>query len=119
MMLILSTVFKVYDSNIVYAAGSFEAGNIISDGKMAETGAMNEAQIRDFINQKNANCASSNSLCFRNYRENGLDAARIIYEASREQRINPQVILSTIQKEQGLVTSTRPAQYKRNNYVIF
>ncbi|OYW43555.1 hypothetical protein B7Z28_00790, partial [Candidatus Saccharibacteria bacterium 32-45-3] len=86
------------------ATANFIPGNIISDAKMSDINAMGEADIRAFINHYNRNCAASNPLCLRNYTEEGKDAARIIFEVSREQRINPQVILVTIEKENSLVT---------------
>lgn len=91
------------------ALGNFDRGNIISNSLMANHNSMSEAQIRSFINEYNARC--NGSLCLRNYSEGGKDAARIIYEAAQEQRINPQVLLATLQKEQGLVTHTNPAQW--------
>ena len=97
------------------ATANFIPGNIISDAKMSDMNAMGESDIRAFINHYNRNCAANNSLCLRNYTEEGKDAARIIFEASREQRINPQVILVTIQKEQGLVTHTSPQQWMYNS----
>ena len=108
-------ITQTLNSKDAEALSGFNPGNIIADSKMADTNAMNEDQIRSFINSRNANCANGNSMCFRNYREDGKDAARIIFEASREQRINPQVILVTIQKEQGLVTSTNPQQWMYNS----
>ena len=106
---------QLFNSKDAMALNGFSAGNIISDSKMSAVDTMNESQIRDFINQRNANCAANNSMCFRNYREENKDAARIIFEASREQKINPQVILVTIQKEQGLITSTNPQQWMYNS----
>lgn len=41
-----------------------------------------------------------------------ISAAQIIYNASQEYNINPQVILVTLQKEQGLVTDSWPWNYE-------
>lgn len=116
-LIVAAIAFGAYylNSQRVQALDGFQPGNIISDHVMGNRGAMSESEIRKFINIKNASCGSGNSLCLRNYREGGKDAARIIYEASQEQRINPQVILVTIQKEQGLVTTTNPQQWKYNS----
>lgn len=46
--------------------------------------------------------------CLKDYSENGLSAAQIIYNASQQYSINPQVLLVLLQKEQGLVTDTWP-----------
>jgi hypothetical protein len=48
---------------------------------------------------------------FGNYQEvvpGGISAAQIIYNAAQEYQINPEVILVTLQKEQGLVTDYWP-----------
>jgi hypothetical protein len=52
--------------------------------------------------------------CLRDYSENGKSAAQIIYDASQEFAINPQVLIVLLQKEQGLITDTWPlsTQYK-------
>ena len=68
-------------------------------------------------------------VCLENYVENpstgqnnlqnptasisgGESAAQIIYNAAQQYSINPQVILTTLQKEQGLVTDTWPWTYE-------
>ncbi|HET7302149.1 MAG TPA: NBR1-Ig-like domain-containing protein [Candidatus Saccharimonadales bacterium] len=44
----------------------------------------------------------------------GLSAAQIIYNAAQAYRINPQVILTTLQKEQGLITDDWPWENQYN-----
>lgn len=46
--------------------------------------------------------------CLRNYKENNLSAAQIIYNAAQKYSINPRVLLVLLQKEQSLVTDTWP-----------
>ena len=43
-----------------------------------------------------------------------VSAATIIYDASQAYKINPQVILSTMEKEQSLVTTPNPTQSQLN-----
>jgi len=109
----------------------FEAGRIIDDSVFANKDTMNIAQIQAFLNSKVPVCdtngtqpseygggtraqwaqakyGQSTFTCLRNYSENGKSSAQIIYEASQNYRINPQVIITLIQKEQGLVTDTWP-----------
>jgi hypothetical protein len=52
--------------------------------------------------------------CLRDYIENGINSAQIIYNTSQKYQINPQVLIVLLQKEQGLVTDTWPVniQYK-------
>ena len=46
--------------------------------------------------------------CLKNYSEGGKSAAQIVYDASKEFDINPQVLLVLLQKEQALITDTWP-----------
>lgn len=53
-------------------------------------------------------------VCLKNYKEDGKTAAQIIYNAAREFKINPQVLIVLLQKEQVLITDTWPlnVQYR-------
>jgi|GEM_PF-3213051 len=110
---LIGSILYKYDQT--GALHRFNPGNIIDDQKMSQVNSMSETQIRNFIKDKNKNCSNGNSLCFKNYKEGSKDAARLIYEAAQEQKINPQVILVTIQKEQGLITRIDPAQWMYNS----
>lgn len=52
--------------------------------------------------------------CLKEYKQGGVSAAKIIYQAGKDYKINPAVLLVLLQKEQGLVTDTWPlnTQYK-------
>jgi len=52
--------------------------------------------------------------CLKDYKENGLTSAQIIYNAAKKYSVNPQVLIVLLQKEQSLVTDTWPLniQYK-------
>lgn len=103
----------------------FDPGFIISDSVMNNAGSMSAGQIQAFFNDKGASCRpSAGNTCLKDYREStptrpadalcrggyaaGLDetAATIIAKVSAACGINPQVLIVTLQKEQGLVTST-------------
>lgn len=97
---------------------------------------MNTSQIQSFLNSKMPKCdtngdqpynssmnrreyaasrgVSTPFTCLKNYQEHGKSAAQIIYEASQDYRINPQVLIVLIQKEQGLITDDWPwpVQYR-------
>ncbi|GAB2510877.1 LGFP repeat-containing protein [Paramicrobacterium agarici] len=109
-------------------AATFDAGHIIDDEVFYDSTTMTESQIRSFINSKVPTC-SSGYTCLDEYRENTTgrsadsycksiaggkneDAARIIYKVSRACDINPQVILVTLQKEQGLLTHHWPSEWR-------
>ena len=103
-------------------ARQFQAGRIIDDAVFTNYNSMNAAQIQQFLNNKN-------SVCLKNFRgqslvdDNGdgvvadtttetygrhgtMTAAQLINAAAKIYRINPQVILVTLQKEQSLITGS-------------
>lgn len=109
----------------------FNAGNIIDDSVFTRKNSMSAAQIQSFLNSKVPNCDTNGTkaseygggtraqygaskgypkpyTCLRNFTQGGKTAARIIYDASQEFNINPQVLIVLLQKEQGLVTDTWP-----------
>jgi hypothetical protein len=106
---------------------SWNAGNIISDGLFWKSGYMTQQQIQDFLNQKGTNCKKNGSVeCIKNYKvnvptrkkdeycvnsiakETNVSAARAIALVSYACNINEQVILVSLQKEQGLILTTKP-----------
>ena len=126
------------------SAVGFNAGNIIDDTVFTNSSAMDANQIQNFLNNKVPDCdtygtqpseygggtradwAANQSLhpnipafyppftCLKDYSQNGLTAAQIIYNSAQVYDINPQTLLVVLQKEQGLVTDTWPGphQYK-------
>jgi hypothetical protein len=118
------------ESGIVAAAdlSSFQPGNIVSDAVFFYKDAMTEAQIQAFLEQKVPSCKAGYT-CLRDWydtsRTTSADAmcgayqggvreraSRIIYKVAQACGINPQVILVTLQKEQGLVTHTWPSDWR-------
>lgn len=119
-------------SNKVAAAdlSKFDAGRIIDDSVFFNRSTMNAADIQTFLNSKVSNCRSGYT-CLKDYTEstntigsnpmcaayNGgtnESSANIIYKVAQACGINPQVLIVTLQKEQGLVTDTWPStsQYR-------
>ena len=107
------------------ASPSFNAGNIISDYNFYNGWAMTEAEIQAFLNWtvgtcKNTYClnvytmdtetklASSAWTCNTYLGAVNESAARIIYKAQRACGISAKVILTTLHKENGLLTETAP-----------
>lgn len=103
----------------------FDPGNIISDSVMYDASTMNAASVQAFLDARGASCKpAAGSTCIKSYREStpsravtamcpggytGVPnerAADIIAKVSVACGINPQVLLVTLQKEQGLITST-------------
>ncbi|WP_240658588.1 hypothetical protein [Microbacterium sp. CPCC 204701] len=106
----------------------FKPGNIISDAKFFDRGTMSEAQIQQFLQSKVPNCQAG-YVCLKDWydtsRTTSADAmcgaysggvreraSTIIYKVAQACGINPQVILVTLQKEQGLVTHTWPSDWR-------
>lgn len=102
----ISSVTFLLHANDRTEASSFNAGRIIDDAIFTDV-SMTEAQIQTFLN-------NINSTCLKNFRTqeptgggkygNNVSVARAIWRVSQEHRINPKVILATLEKEQGLVT---------------
>ena len=104
---------------------AFDAGYIISDALFYDAGAMNVAAIQSFLVQKGSSCvASAGRTCLKDYRETTVTraadtlctvkytgasketAAQIIAKVALSCRINPQVLIVMLQKEQGLVMAS-------------
>lgn len=106
----------------------FDPGLIISDSVFFDFGTMTVADIQRFLESKVPVCKDGDGgpKCLRNYtmdtpakaaddgRCDAMDAktdqtaAQIIYDVSRACKINPRVLLVTLQKEQGLIQSANP-----------
>ncbi|WHP17198.1 hypothetical protein [Cellulomonas sp. ES6] len=102
----------------------FDPGMIISDAVFYDSGTMSAAQVQSFLNQKGASCVpTAGNTCLKDYRQattsrpadaycraysgsSSETAAQIVAKVAVACRINPQVLLVTLQKEQGLVTAT-------------
>jgi hypothetical protein len=106
----------------------FQAGNIISDAVFFNKGTMTEAQIQAFLEAKVPVCQSGYT-CLKDWYDtsrttapdpmcsayNGGSSERastIIYKVAQACGINPQVLLATLQKEQGLVLHTWPSTWR-------
>ena len=115
---------------------NFNPGNIISDAVMGNYNSMTKEAIQQFLTKKNP-CNNTNVTQYQNLKKQyphldwhfenghfvclseerfgdgntigqGQTAAEIIYQAAQDYRINPQVLLVLLEKEQSLVTDTYP-----------
>ena len=106
----------------------FQPGNIISDAAFFNSNTMSAAQIQSFLEAKVPSC-DSGYVCLKDwydtsrtttadamcgpyaggYRER---ASTIIYRVAQACGINPQVIIATLEKEQGLVTHVWPSEWR-------
>ncbi|MCL2038338.1 dockerin type I repeat-containing protein [Candidatus Saccharibacteria bacterium] len=108
----------------------FRAGNIISDDMFYASSTMTAADIQKFLEARAPNCVQQpgGPPCIKDFRSdiparqpdvycNGMaaatnqSAAEMIYRVSQSCGVNPQVILVTLQKEQGLITTNSPTNW--------
>ncbi|KQX06378.1 MULTISPECIES: cell wall-binding repeat-containing protein [unclassified Leifsonia] len=119
---------QLYSEVQTLAAGSFNPAAIISDFNFFNSWAMTEDEIQAFLERQiDAQGGCQNSNCLAAFRMNtpnaswsfgtcapysgasGESAARIIYRVQRLCGLSAKVILVTLQKEQGLITSQSPS----------
>lgn len=121
----VAAVISVLPLNVDTAeAATFNAGRIIDDEVFFDSGSMSESAIQSFLNSKVSKCKSGYT-CLKSYKQTTTSkakdkycsaysgagnesAARIVYKVAHACGINPQVLLVTLQKEQGLVTRADP-----------
>jgi uncharacterized protein with LGFP repeats len=106
----------------------FRPGNIISNERFFDASSMTESQIDAFLRQRVKTCQSG-YVCLKDFRQTTTTraadrycneygggtsepAARIIFKVAQACGINPQVLIVTLEKEQGLVTHTWPSDWR-------
>ena len=125
----IMTLLSIFNPNTasVSAASTagFNPGNIITDYVMSNYTTMSVSDINNFLHSKNScndtdiskayryssysyHIENGHFVCMADESFNGKSAAQIIYDAAQTYRINPQVLIVLLQKEQGLVTDTWP-----------
>lgn len=119
--LLLSISFVAASAGV---ANAFNPNTIISDSVFTNKNTMSVSDIQNFLNSKVPTCDTWHSpgsgsqgnqppwTCLRSYSEGGRTAAQIIYDAAQTYNINPQVIIVTLQKENGLITDTWPYHWQ-------
>ena len=117
------------------SASTFDPGLIISDSVFYDFGTMTVPQIQACLDSRVADCKATNPAidCLKNIKVDipetpatgptevgpckaiaakpGASAAEVIHAISNACGINPKVFIVTLQKEQALVTSTKPTEY--------
>ncbi|WP_091355933.1 SH3 domain-containing protein [Microbacterium sp. LKL04] len=106
-----------------------DGGYIISDREFFNGGAMTAAQAQSFLEARVPSCkATTGPNCLRGFKadlpakakdaycdaiaaKKGARASEIIVAVGKACGISPKVILVMLQKEQGLVTSTKPTDW--------
>ena len=114
---------------------AFDPGLIISDSVFFDFGTMSVGEIQRFLDSRVSDCRATDPAidCLKNAKfeipetpatgptEVGpcaaipanpqASAAQVIHAIATACGINPRVLIVTLQKEQGLVTSTKPTEY--------
>ena len=107
----------------------FDPGNIVSDAVFFDGLATDVGTVEAFLDAKGAKCVAGEMPCLKDYTQNTADqtgdaycaayrgapnetAAAILVKIGAACGINPRVLLVLLQKEQGLVTGTRPTALK-------
>ncbi len=80
---------------------TFQKNYVISDHTLTDTNTMTVAQIQDFLDKKGSCLAKP---------YNGSTPAQMIYNAAKKFGINPQVLLTRLQCEQGLISKKSATQ---------
>lgn len=110
------------------ANAAYDGGRIIDDSVLLNSATMSASDIQNFLTGKGSGLATRTFLfdcaatdVSNTYYQNAgapcgqtVLASQIIYYASQIYGINPQAVLSTIQKEQSLVTTTNPTTWQIN-----
>lgn len=126
-----------FSSQAYAGVTGFNPGRIIDDMIFTNNTSMRVSDIQNFLNSKVPTCDTYGTqmynswqtraqfaatigqyppfTCVKDYSENGKSAAQIIYDIAQQYRINPQVLIVLLQKEQGLITDSWPyvSQYQK------
>jgi hypothetical protein len=107
------------------ASANFNPSYIVSDSAFENTSTMTAAQIDGFLNNIGLSCiraASGFSIPDPHGSVNGsftfggnVTAGQAIWDISQHYHVNPQVILTTLQKEQGIVGGIAGCHYDKPN----
>lgn len=104
--------------NVGQASASFNKNMLITDSVFSNSSTMSAATIDSFLNTFPSSCISTNNKFSAIdptgynptngflFSSGNVSAGRIIHDAAAAYDLNPQVILSTLQKEQSLVSGT-------------
>lgn len=118
-------LFIMFFTPALSLAAEVNYNSIISDADAQNYNAMTLVEIRDFLRSQNSylkdykysgNNPSTAQVSLdpeKKYIETRT-AAEIIYNSAQEAKINPQFLLTMLQKEQGLIESTEPSERALN-----
>jgi hypothetical protein len=123
LLTILFTIIAQFILSPPKASAAYDGGRLIDNGIFLDAASMNASQIQSFLSGKGGalagksfvmNCDAAGEQAKQIYLSLGapcnqsVAASSIIYYTSQVYGVNPRVILSTLQKEQSLITATNP-----------
>lgn len=88
-------------------SAEFNYNNIISDAEMNNYSSMTQSEVQGFLDSKGGYLA--NYVC-EDKEGNARKASEVIYTLSQETKLNPQFMLTLLQKEQSLLTDKDPTE---------
>lgn len=101
--------FTIFIPNLTYAL-SFDKNYLLSDSDLYSCNLKTTAAVQRFLESENSYLAT--------YEGNGDKASEIIANAYNENRISTCWILTTLQKEQSLITSREPRSERALNFAM-
>ncbi|ROS76391.1 hypothetical protein EDF24_1980 [Curtobacterium sp. PhB130] len=126
---IVSEATTTQSASAATAAG-FDPGNIISDANFYNGSAMSGSSVQSFLNSAAPSCkqASGGPACLKNFTQNmsaikavsgrcaaiaggSKSAATVIAQVGAACGISQKVLLVLLEKEQGIVTTSKPTSY--------
>lgn len=113
-VLALALAAMVASATVAYAA-TYDPLKALTDDNMRDYTSMSEKDIQMFLETK---AGPLKSVRAKDYAGVERSAAAIIYRACRQWKINPKVIIATLQKEQSLIdapTTRYSLQYRLDN----
>ncbi|MCB9802633.1 hypothetical protein H6761_01260 [Candidatus Nomurabacteria bacterium] len=121
---ILSFTVLIFSLPNLVLAANIDYSNIISDAEAENYQSMNQVQIRNFLQSKNSTLANywytgynpspfeeiipEDQRTTADYKQRS--AVEIIYNAAWEAQINPQFLLTMLQKEMSLIEDPEPTE---------
>ncbi|RJR30807.1 hypothetical protein C4569_04000 [Candidatus Parcubacteria bacterium] len=91
---------------LIVSARSYEPENIISDAELFDKNSLTQKAIQVFLERENSVLARYSQIVNGSAKK----ASQIIYEISQQQNINPKFLLTTLEKEQGLVSKSQATE---------
>ncbi len=103
-------------------AHAYTNSRLIDDQVFDNVSTMNQAQIQSFLVAQGSTCLANYSDIDFNwngsswvYGPGNISASQIIYKAAQQWGLNPQVIITTLQKEESLITGNSCDAWRYNS----